>query len=234
MLTIATLCLSLLAGSALAERTVVPTPIGELELQTAGVERSRQDCTVGNLNTPSYIVGGWFTGGEGYKYLFNPFEQNCYCPLGFQLETVSMMLNFPDTATFPIVFTAYVDLEEAVWDGNCWIPGPELCVSDVYQIQIDEPGAYTITLPIVCDCAFMDFFYFLSFHFIDQFEAELITCDEPLPCTGYNDWGSGWADLFFYGFDTIGLPVITGDVICCDFPVDTEGNTWGGVKTLYK
>jgi hypothetical protein len=233
MLVLLVLCIALAAGSALADRTVKVTPIDDLHLQNLGVT-GRQDCIIGNIHDPAWILSGWFTGAEGYKYKSNPYNQNCICPVGFSVEAVHMLLNFPDDGVYPVVFTAYVDLEEGVLVGDCWTPGPEICTGDVYTITIDAAGNYDLSLPITCPCAGMNYFYFVSFHFIDLFYANIISDDVPRQCAAYNDWGSGWQDLWGYGFEQYGMPIIYAETACCQPAVEEDGSTWGAMKNLYK
>jgi len=146
----------------------------------------------------------------------------------------------------PTTFDVYVDLEDALWDGVCWVPGIEDCVSPVYSVTIDTDGLYDISLPIydACDCAYFfspvtcqPFYYFLSFHFPNAFptgmEPDVVTDDFPLGCTSYNDFGSGWLDLVTeYSFP--GELMIWADVACCDNPVGDGACSWGKIKNLYR
>jgi hypothetical protein len=199
----------------------------------------RQDCMVGNLNPPVSTLSGWFWGGEQYKYLFNPFEQ-CYCNEGFKLEMVHMYGYFDETWVYPIIFDVWVDLEDAMWFEDCWWPGVEDCVSDVVTVTITEAGLWDIAVPIDCECAYMldplgmPYWYLLSMHFVDVFDMYLVVDEFPTPCTAYNDWGSGWVDLYDQGFDAFGNIVMWGDVTCCLDPIANEDSTWGDVKDLFK
>ena len=200
----------------------------------------RQDCVVGNLNPPMWSLSNWFWGNEEYKYLFNPSEQ-CFCDTGFKLEMVHMLGYFSEEWTYPIVFDVWVDLEDAMWFEDCWWPGVEDCVSDVVTITIDGPGMWDIAVPIDCACGYMynplglPYWYLLSMHFVDYFDMWLVVDNFPTPCTNYNNWGSGWIDLYTSGgFDQWGNIVMYGDVSCCWDPIANEDSSWGAVKSLYR
>jgi len=238
LLVVLVLCL-VLAGSVFASGKSVTVSRFAGEVQSIGPQGSRQDCQVGNLNPMYYLIADWIWGAEGYKFLFDPMA-TCQCEAGFHLETVHLALDF-GAEDVPTSFDVYVDLEEAIWDPvlQCWFPGPEVCVSQVYTIDITEAGTYDIAIPIIdeCNCAAMEFLYLISFHIVGEFDPAMrpgiITDEFPTNCTSWNDYGSGWLDLVFdFGFP--GNLILWGDVTCCEFPVGAEENTWGGVKNLYK
>ncbi len=226
----------LMASAAIAKEAPIATLVdpADIPVRTAMPVNAAQ---VGNLNDPAWLLSGWFIGDEEYKYLFNPVEQ-LNCPLGFQLTTVHMLLEFP---IVPVTFEVWVDLEDASWrdDIQCWWPGVEDCRSDVFTVTIDVAGVYDIAIPINCDCAYMidplglPYWYLLSMHFIGQFNANVITDGIQSRCTNFNDWGTGWEDLDPY-FATYGTINMWGDVICCDDPVAVEEKSWGGIKSLFR
>ncbi len=228
-------CLLLVPGLVLAERTVTVTPLDQGLIQGLSLGAPAQ-CRMGNLNTPYWAVGGWLYGNEEYKYLFYPPDYQC-CPAeqGFLVDSVHMVLQFSGAPTFDV----YVDLEDAVWDPTtgCWVPGVEDCVSPVYTVTIPEAGAYDIGLPLAeqCACAYQEYWYFVSFHFVTTFQRppDLITDNVPVGCTSYNNWGEGWQDLVNdQGFP--GELAMWADVACCDSPVQVDDTTWGRVKSLYR
>ena len=245
---IMTLCLILVAGSVAAERTITArqlesgTPVFQVNL---GAEPSRQDCYVGNLNAPVWAISGWFTGAEEYKFLFWPWE-TCGCPLGFWTTSVHIYLQFSSSLVYPIVFPIIVDLEDGIWFDPCWWPGEMDCQSAEYEVTIDAPGLYDIAIPIMdeCACSYMYWStsvpgypwgpYLISVYFPILFSADLVTDDVPTPCTVYNDWGSGWVDLYDYGFSDYGNVIMYAEADCCEFPVAEQPATWGSVKSLYR
>lgn len=238
--TVMVLCLILAAGTVFADRSPVITPVSG-DIQTIGPSSAQSDCLMGNLNPIHFALSGWLTGGESYKYLFYADPALCpNCLFGFSVSGVHIYLRF-QTEDVPVTFQASVDWEEAVYDHatGCFLPGPEICVSPVYNVTIEAPGVYDINLPLdegQCPCAYFGYWYGISFTFLTTFQAgatpELITDAFPVGCVSYNDWGQGWQDLFGYGFP--GELSMYADVVCCSPPVDTEGSTWGGIKTLFR
>jgi hypothetical protein len=132
-------------------------------------------------------------------------------------------------------------MEEAAWDADagCWLPGPEVCISQVYTVQIDTDGLYDISIPIVdeCECAAMNNYFLLSCHFPQLFPAaqrpDLVTDEFPVGCTTWNDFGFGWMDVIA-SFGWPGEILMWGDAACCELPVADAPNSWGRVKSLYR
>jgi hypothetical protein len=201
---------------------------------------------LGNLDAAYWAIGGWFTGMEEYKYLFWAGDQ-CACPIGFQILNVIIHLQF-SAAEVPITFQIVVDQEDGIWIDPCWWPGEIDCVSQVYEVTIDFPGHYAISIPLLdpepCPCSFMYWPtpvpgypwgpYLISVYFPELFSASLITDNSPTPCTVYNDWGSGWYDLYDQGFSIYGDVLIYAEANCCEYPITAEEHTWGSVKGLYR
>ncbi len=232
-------CLILIGAPTFAKNTptVTPVNVADLPVRTMMPGATGQ---VGNLNPPYWAVSYWFTGEEAYKILFNPLEQ-LNCSNGFLLEQVHMLLDFPDTLDYPLTFPVWADLEDADWDPTlqCWIPGVEDFVSNIFNVTIDQPGTYDIAIPIDGLCAYMayptgePYWYLLSMHFPELFTANLITDNFPVNCYSWNSWGQGWFDLVSgYGFP--GNIIMWGDVVCCDDPVDAENKSWGDIKSLFR
>jgi len=237
LLMILALVLIVFAANAYAGRTATVTPLDAAVTQEFQFPTdNRQDCTLGNQNPPSFSVSGWFTGQERYKYLIFPPDQ-CACPFGFQLENVNMLLEF-DASMVPISFVVRGDIGEAIWDAanGVWVPGPDFFVSEDWIVTIDEPGLYVITVPMNgTPCAAMDFHYFIGLEFLDPFDANIIIDEFPEVGVTYNDWGTGWYDLYFaFLTKSSGKTIIWGDIICCYPPVDAEAETWGAIKQLYR
>jgi hypothetical protein len=236
------LCLLLVAGTALAAREAVVTRLDESELLFAGAATTRGDACWGNLNDPAYAITDWVWGGETYAYGFTPPVFQCPCPLGFHVESVHMLLQFAPEDV-PATFDAYVNLaadgQTDIMPPPCPFPGVEECVSPLFTVTITDPGLYDIALPLYdyCDCAYLEYGYFLSFHiptvFPETMRPNMITDDLPSGCTSYNDYGLGWDDLVV----DVGFPgniVMWADIICCENPVAVEQGTWGLLKTLYR
>ena len=198
---------------------------------------------VGNFsNDIGWSIPGWLVGDEEYKYLINPAMDLPNRPVGFQLLSVKMVLNFPEDVIFPYELTAYGDLETAVWDETlgCFVPGAEECIGPLTTITIPHTGLWAIELPMPdCNCAFIydpagtPYMYLLSVHFVGPVTADLITDDFPLGCTSWNNWGEGWVDLV----NDSGFPgelIIWGDVNCCNDAVGVEVDSWGDIKSMFR
>lgn len=217
----AILAVPVLVGLVAAAAAVLPT--GE-----------KYDCRLGNLNPPADLVPGWFTGLERYAYLIEPSEQ-CDCPVGFQLETITMLLNF-DPTMVPVTFQAHGSLLAADLDpSGYFVPGEELCTGPPVMIEILDPGTIAVTVPMDgCPCAAMESPYFLAISFDTPFVANLVVDGFPAPGIAYNDKGTGWVDLYDWLGKTAGKIIVWGDVICCTGVIDTRTGTWGSVKSLYR
>jgi len=212
-------------------RTVVVQPLGDVEVLAApaGADPGSRDlCVLGNVNPAAWAYSNFIWGAEGYKYLVYPPAQ-CDFPSGFQVDAVHMIIQFL-AEDLPADFNVYVGLEDAVWNGDCWIPGNEICTSQVYNLQLDTEGVYDLSVPLAgaCDCAGMDSHYFVTFYFPDEFPNEtvrpnLVTDEYPQGCISYNDWGEGPYDLVNY-FGTAGEVCIWAEVsdAICDTPAITE------------
>ena len=234
------LLLACLTAGSIASAREIPTPVRVTDPQIRSLGESMTGTgTVGNTNAAAWIIPDWFWGNEGYKILFNPAEQLA-CPLGFVLEAVHMVVDFDETMV-PVTFDAWVDLESAVWDGACHVPGPEECVSQPRTVTIEAPGMYDLAFPIDCECAYIrnpvgaPYLYMLSVHFEGFFDMNLVADDLPTPCTVYNQWegSGGWYDLY-ESFSGAGNLLIYGDVVCCDDPVSAADLTWSQIKSLYE
>lgn len=236
-------CFVMMASVAIARDTPTVTRIDPADLQEMTILTPPGDGVVGNLNPPAQAIGGWLVGDEVYKYLFNPSEQLPNCPVGFNLLSVHMLLQFSDdpSEVYPQEFSLYGDLETAVYDDalGCYVPGPEECAGPLVTITIDQPGLYDIEVPMDCPCAFIygsdgtAFMYMLSMHFVGPVSAAIITDDIPVGCTSWNNWGQGWFDLV----TDIGFPgelSMYGDVNCCSDPVAVEEKSWGDIKSLFR
>lgn len=194
---------------------------------------------VGNLNPAQWLLGGWFTGDEGYAFNFTPANQ-LTCPTGFAVTMAHMYLDF-EAADVPVTFDMQAVLGSQVWDPTvgCYVPGEIDCLGSAYTITIDTAGSYDLAIPLVCDCAYIydptgnPYRYYIGIFYHGAFTARVITDGVQAGCTSFNDWGVGWADLEPY-FTTYGNVNIFADVNCCADPVATESETWGGIKSLYR
>lgn len=230
----AMVCL-VLAGNALAERAVTVTPVTE-DLQNIS-QSIPPTCQMGNLNPAYWAIGDFVWGAEAYKYLFDAPVGSCSCIDGFTVSQVHFYMQFKATDV-PISFNCYADFEETLWDDamGCFVPGPVICVSPLYTVTITNAGMYDIALPMAqgCPCAMFGYKYGISMNFPDPIPThpDAITDNFPVGCTSWNDYGTGWYDLHTLNFP--GELKMFADILCCENPVDTEGTTWGGVKTLFR
>jgi hypothetical protein len=217
--------------------------ITRIEIGATPTDKCSNHC-VGNFNMPEGSVPDAIVGDEGFKYLFRPPIYQCACPDGFRIDIVHMLVEFEedDFDGSSIMFGAYADLESPVWDEalSCWVPGTQECVTPTAYFLVNEPGIYDIAIPMggACDCAFVDYWYFLGVFFEGSFaeghRPNLVTDAYPLGCRSYHDQGGGWQDLAEEYQDWPGELVIWSEVECCDDPVGAETQSWSGVKSLYR
>jgi len=230
------LCVVLMASGAIAKEVATATLVDPADLPVRTSTPTPQ--VVGNLNSPMWLLGGWFAGQESYAYIFNPSEQ-VTCVSGFQVTTVHMYMDF-EVADVPVTFDVYADMGSAVTNAaGCWIPGPEECTGALYTVTIDVAGTYDIAIPLDCECAYIfdntgaPYIYYLSMHYPTAFTARVVSDGLQAACVNYNDWGTGWEDLDPY-FTTYGALNIWADVVCCSDPVAIEERSWGDIKSLFR
>jgi hypothetical protein len=223
-------CLLLLCGGVLARDARLT--VGDLDV--AKTARYAGDCVIGNTDFDGLQghYDAWWWGFEDYAYLVQPAVEGCACDPGVKVMAIHFLLGL-DTDTN---LNVQVALHNAVdGGGGCMVPDAEYAASDVFNISgITEFAYYDVEVPIVTPCATPDEAYFLVFRFLDNGASSVaIPIDStPTACADYNDWGSGWEDLITAGF--LGDIYIWADVDCCDFPVPSEGTSWGTVKSLYR
>ncbi len=206
-------------------------------LLTASIVMAQPIMPVGNLNPPvPPAVEFLHTGLETYAYLIYPPEQASCSQGGFELLDVNMYLELTP-GQVPVSFHAAGGLIQADWDHSIgqFVPGQPLCEGPQFFFHFDEPGLYTITVPmdLTCGCQIFDEHYFLTLEYLDPFEANLPTDGQPAPGIVYNDKGAGWVDMIGLGKTAGGKVIIWGDLVCCDPVANAEGS-WGGIKTLYR
>ena len=232
------LCVALAAMPLFAKEVVTVTRIDEANIQTYGTAAPTPEV-VGNLNTPQWLLGGWFAGNEAYAFNFTPAAQ-ISCVSGFATTMVHMYMDFEATDV-PVTFDVQGVLGSQVWDPamGCFVPGDVDCAGSVYTVTIDAAGTYDLAIPMACDCAYVfdgagnPYQYYLAMYYSGAFTARVVTDGVQAACTSFNDWGQGWQDLEPY-FTTYGNINIWADVNCCANPVSTESETWGGIKSLYR
>ena len=195
---------------------------------------SMQSCQVGNLNgAPYWLINNFVLPPEDYKLTFDPLATCTICPMGFRVLKVHALLQTAGACT--IVLSA--DVEEAVYPTpGCPSPGPVWCASPLYQFNIPQAGLWNVGIPISCDCLAMGRKYLLSVH------VESATCTPSLVtdagpavlCANWNNYGTGWYDLFAAFPTWPGQLKFFADAECCSPPVPVEGKSWGAIKELYE
>jgi len=230
------LCLAISCAAYAQDREVIVTPV-DGPLLTVDPAAPAGVCVYGNQTAAAYAITDWIWGQESYATVFNAPQTPCGCGVGFTIEQVHFYMNFRATDV-PATFDVSVDFQEANPDGSgCNVPGPVICTSPVYTVNITTAGLYNIALPTgACGCAFFDFDYAVSINFPNAFPATMrpdaVTNNAPVGCMSFNDYGTGWTDTFSFGFP--GELIMFADVICCEPAVPNEDATWGSLKSLYK
>lgn len=200
---------------------------------------AQNSCTVGNTNDPlGPPATGIFMGNETYAFEVFPPSQ-CSCNEGgFLPLNVSQWLSF-DANQVPANFTVRAQLLAAVPDpaGNgCFRPGGILCAGLPVQLTVSAPGPFLATAAFDT-CAIQNFnaHYFLALEYTGNAPGSLLTDGQPQECIEYLNDGTGWKDMFFFpGKTGGGKSIIFGDIVCGAYAVDTEQNTWGTIKSLYR
>lgn len=198
------------------------------------------ECRIGNLNPPvgpSYPE--IFDGNQAFAYYVKPASQ-CSCEQGqFNLETISMLVDFgPNQVPQTLVITPSLLAAEFNAGSNCLEPGTTLCAGPDQVVNIDVPGIQVLTVPLDgCGPFPLGDDFFLSLSYEGGGPASLPVDDEPLPCVEFIDRGNGWMDLFDQksGGDKTGggKVIVFGDIVCAT-AVDTEPSSWGSIKSLYR
>ncbi len=208
--------------------TITPTPI------ILGPSGLMQACQVGNLNPPAWAISNFIFPPEEYKLVFDPRATCSVCPIGFLVNTVHVALQTAGACTIVME----VNVEEASYPvgADCPVPGPVLCSSGLYTVNLPGAGLYDIGLPIQCSCYTMDRIYLLSFYIESSTCApDLIVDAGPATlCTNWNNYGSGWYDLVAQFPTWPGQLLFWADAECCTPPVPVDEKTWGAIKALYE
>lgn len=216
-----------------------PTEIGSGNLNGTA-------CQIGNLNPAAWAISGFIAPPEDYKLVFDPGTTCSVCPTGFQVTTISIHLQTDTTCTFVMS----VDLERAVLESpGCYAPGPVLCATGLYQVDIPSAGGWIIGLPVsVDDCqecpeygcfSMTDGPYCLSVHFesmsVPSSHVDLVTDAGPaVNCLNWNNYGTGWYDLLGAYPTWPGQLKIFADATCCGTPSSVENDSWGCIKAVYR
>ncbi len=189
---------------------------------------------VGNLNEPAGSAPNILFGDQTLAYLIFPSEQ-VSCPNnGFILDTVRVYLEFSQEQV-PITLNVAGGLLQAIQEGDGYVPGDALYLTDPRQIVIEEPGIQLIEVPIgeAAYCQPNDQAYFLGIQFVGPAESSLVIDDQPAPGIEFIDSGNGYVDMYNLDKASGGKVIIWGDIICC-IVTSTEGRSWNDIKQLFR
>ena len=200
------------------------------------------DYLVGNLNPPEPpSAPGILTGDQVFAYLIHPVDQVPPGVNGFQLEAVTMLLDFTPQQ-LPAFFTVQGGLRKAVYEPSqdAWLPGDPVCQGQTFPYQITEPGLQEIRLPVdpACGCLHTDDYFFLTVTFWDPVVGNLVTDGQPEAGVVYLNDGTGWVDMVNIvpapDKTAGGKVIIWGDILTCEPPVGAEKSAWGHIKSVYR
>jgi hypothetical protein len=226
-------------STALAEREVTIKPVAPAPtLINLGEQGIGDPCQTGNLNPAAFAITNWALPPEDYKLAFDPLVDGdcagiCAPIPGRGVDINRIYIHIQTAAACTIIMG--VDVEEVIYptSPDCPEPGPVVCASPSYQVDLPSAGGWIINLPIECVCLTLGREYMLSVHFESATCAiDLVTDNLPSNCTSWNNWGAGWKDLVAqYGFP--GNLKIWADATCCEPPVPVEMKSWGNIKNIY-
>lgn len=202
-------------------------------------------CPVGQVwpgYDPDWNQPGTITGsGQTFYSLIDPGE-GCECAAGFELTTIDFFMTIPDDTSFPTTVAVSMGLAEAVPDqsGNLtWVPGATVCESPVRSFGVPYPKDFLgFGVGLDCDCYEMGPPVFLFFTIHSQMDpfGGLYTAGGGAPDPGQFlvQIEGQWVDLVAEGILTSGNLVVSGYARCCEPPVGTSAESWGGIKALYR
>ncbi len=237
--TLSVVLVLLLSVAAFAEdRAVVVKPLESMTATpiTLGPASPAQDCQVGNLNAAAWAISNFILPPEEYKLAFDPGATCSVCPMGMSVTSIHVLLQ--TAGACDLVMEVNLEFASYPGDPDCPNPGPEVCSSGLYNVNLPAAGLYDVALPITCDCVSMGRTYLLGLN------IQSASCD-PVPdlitdagpataCTNWNDFGAGWYDLLGQIPAWPGNLLFYADVECCSPPVPVGKSTWGAIKSLYK
>jgi hypothetical protein len=221
-LVLAVAIVALAAAVATAEKQVKVEPLGAVAAKpiNLGPSLAAGTCQVGNLNAAFWAIGNFLMPPEDYKLVFYPKTTCPGCRSGFNVTNVHIVLQTHDACT--LVMSVDVEKTERVEPG-CFAPGPLVCESGLYQVNVPSSGVWIIGIP-VSDCGCLSALggpYCLSVHFESMSctsgGVDLATDVGPgALCLNWNNYGTGWYDLFEEVTGWPGQLNIYADVSCCN------------------
>lgn len=228
----------LLAATASADPAVQIRRIDESALPAGATALKAQDCFVGNLTTPVFMISDRIGGAERYRYSFWADPDLCNCTEGFTIDAVHMYMKF-GTDDVPVSFDARGVFDQAEWNeaSGAWVPGAEICSSPVTTIEISGAGMYDIFVEMAgggCACAAWDYHYAVGFDLLTNFNSspDMVVNGQPLGGQSWVSSGGAWNDLLDGGLP--GEICIYADATCCENPTSATPHTFGAVKSLYR
>lgn len=241
-LTTALILMSCLLMTGLAMAKDIPSDLQAVPADPQiSVTGAKQTCQIGNYDYQSVYY--WFEanalwGNESYKLIVGPENLCPNCASGLTVEFVNMVLLFGDEDV-PSEFTVTADIEEAVWDGECWAPGPQIALSDPVTFSVDTPGVHSISIPIVTPCMERGFNYGIGVQFLTTFPEDkrpeyTFDNDAPTFCTSWGLWEGETEWERICEIWDVGDLLIWADADCCENPVNTESQSFGDVKSLFR
>jgi hypothetical protein len=189
---------------------------------------------IGNLNDPVDSVPNILLGDQSLAYLVFPGEQVSCPDDGFRLDAVRIWLEFSEDQV-PVCLSVSGGLLDAVPEGDGFVPGDPIYLSEPRLIAINDPGLQVIEVftDDVASCEILENAYFLALRFLGPAEASLGVDDEPAPGIEFIDSGQGYVDLNGFDRPSGGKIIIWGDIICC-ITTPTERSSWHQIKQLFR
>jgi hypothetical protein len=194
-------------------------------------------CEIGNHGDP---VGPPLTdvlhGNDAYAYLVKP-GQECggTDDNAFRLIKSHMLLHF-DTQQIPADFSVRTGLLKAVPEGtNRFTPGEEIYLTQNISVHVDQPGPFQLDIETPdFGLEELDDEYFLVFKFTSFVEGNLPIDSYPEAGVAYRFNGTSWEDMDTLDRRPSGKIILWGDIVCVVSSVDSDTNSWGKIKAMFR
>ena len=209
------LALLLLAVPALA---VDSKPLPEASVLSPELSKG---CQIGNANA-THFVSSLDSGGSKISILVNPTDQ-CGCPVGVSMTDMMVKINSTISCDVQLVVRLRSPLPGP---GPCLEPGKIECETGPVTRKL-EVGVNTETVKLSCPCADSNFPYFLEVEAVSNdctAAAGFTFTQEGAACDAYLEDIAVGGDYYFS---------IWAETTCCNKPVGTLEETFGGVKSRF-